>query len=699
MKKTTVQCKIGQSEVILETGMIAKQADGAVVARCGNNIVLATVVSSKQASQADFFPLTVEYQERLYASGKIPGGYFKREGRPTELNILNCRLIDRPLRPLFPSGYNHETQIIATVLSFDGLFPVNILAGIASSAALHISDIPFAGPACFVQLSQVNKEIILNPDPSQIKTSNINMIVAGTKKGLLMVEGEAQLLTESEVLNALKFAHQSFLPVIEAQEDLRSKVAKEKRVFTPIKIDESLQARVTKAAKDQITLGVKIKAKQERYEKLSTIKTEIIKQFTEELPDSCPEKIKEEHSKIVQNIYDHLKYEIVRSMILNEGTRIDGRGNAQVRDIACEVGFLPRSHGSGLFTRGETQVLGTVTLGTSDDAQSIDTLHGSLNKRFLLHYNFPPFCVGETGRIGGQSRREIGHGFLAERALVAILPDEEKFPYIIRVVSEVLESNGSSSMGTVCSAMLALLDAGVPVKANVAGIAMGLIKEGNKVAILSDILGDEDHLGDMDFKVAGTKEGITALQMDIKIDNIDFDTIEKALMQAKEGRSTILDKMEQVVSHPRSDLSEFAPRIETLKINADKIKDIIGPNGRKIKEIIATTGVKIDITDDGTVNVISSNLEDRKHALKIIKNIVADPEVGKVYEGKVVKITDFGAFVEILANTTGLLHISEIAHERVMNVADYIREGEKISVKVLDIDRTGRIKLSRKVLL
>ena len=699
MKKITVQCKIDQNEITLETGMMAKQADGAVVARCGNNIVLATVVSSKQASQLDFFPLTVEYQERLYASGKIPGGYFKREGRPTELNILNCRLIDRPLRPLFPSGYNHETQIIATVLSFDGLFPVNILAGIASSAALHISDIPFAGPACFVQLARVNKKIILNPDPSQIKSSDINMVVAGTKKGLLMVEGEAHLLTESEILQALRSTHQSFLPIIGAQEDLRSKVAKEKRIFTPLKIDESLQTRVRNTAKDQINSGVKIKAKQERYERLSAIKTEVIKQFIEELPDNCPEKTKEDHSKMVQNIYDHLKYEIVRSMILNEGVRIDGRSNDQIRNIECEVGFLPRTHGSGLFTRGETQVLGTVTLGTSDDAQNIDTLHGNLNKRFLLHYNFPPFCVGETGRTGGQSRREIGHGFLAERSLVAILPDEEKFPYIIRVVSEVLESNGSSSMGTVCSAMLALLDAGVPVKANVAGIAMGLIKEDNKVAILSDILGDEDHLGDMDFKVAGTRDGITALQMDIKIDNIDFDTIEKALMQAKDGRKIILDKMEQVASRPRSDLSEFAPRIETLKINVEKIKDIIGPSGRKIKEIIATTGVKIDITDDGAVNVISSNLEDRKKALEIIKNIVADPEVGKVYEGKVVKVTDFGAFVEILANTTGLLHISEIAHERVMNVTDYIKEGDKVDVKVLDIDRTGRIKLSRKVLL
>ena len=699
MKKTTVQCKVGQNEITLETGVMAKQADGAVVARCGNNIVLATVVSSKQPSQVDFFPLMVEYQERLYASGKIPGSYFKREGRPTELNILNCRLIDRPLRPLFPSGYTHDTQIIATVLSFDGLFPVNILAGIASSTALHISDIPFAGPVCFAHLSRVNKEVTLNPDLSQIKKSDINMVVAGTKKGLLMVEGEASLLTESEVLQALKSAHQSFLPVIEAQEEIRSKVGQEKRTFTPPKADEALQKRVKDIAKDQITSGLQIKAKQERYERLSAIKTEVIKKFIEELPENCPEKAKEEHSKMVQTIYDHLKYEIVRSTILNKGIRIDGRTNTQIRHIECEVGILPRTHGSGLFTRGETQVLGTITLGTSDDAQNIDTLHGNLSKRFLLHYNFPPFCVGETGRIGGQSRREIGHGFLAERSLFAILPDEEKFPYIIRVVSEVLESNGSSSMGTVCSAVLALLDAGVPVKANVAGIAMGLIKEDDKIAILSDILGDEDHLGDMDFKVAGTKDGITALQMDIKIDNIDFDTIEKSLMQAKEGRSTILDKMEQVISRPRKDLSEFAPRIETLKVKAEKIKDIIGPSGRKIKEIIATTGVKIDITDDGAVNIISSNLEDRKRALEIIKNIVADPEVGKVYEGKVVKVTDFGAFVEILANSTGLLHISEIANERVMNVTDHIKEGEKISVKVLDIDRTGRIKLSRKVLL
>ena len=697
MTKTTVQCQVGQNEIILETGVIAKQADGAVLARCGNNIVLTTVVSSKQASQFDFFPLTVEYQERLYASGKIPGGYFKREGRPTELNTLNCRLIDRPLRPLFPDGYNNETQIIATVLSFDGLFPIHILAGIASSAALHISDIPFSGPSCCVQLARVNKELILNPTPMQSKKSNINMVVAGTTKGLLMVEGESYSLTESEVLQALKFAHKSFSPVIEAQEDLRSKVGLEKRSFSTLKIDESLRTNIENTIKDQIIAGLKITSKQKRYAQLSEIKTETIRQFTENL-DHLSEKEREDRSKAVQTIYDNLKYKLVRSMILNEGSRIDGRGTTEIRPIACEVGLLPRTHGSGLFTRGETQVLGTVTLGTSDDVQNIDTLHGNLSKRFLLHYNFPPFCVGETGRIGGQSRREVGHGFLAERSLASILPDEDKFPYIVRIVSEVLESNGSSSMGTVCSGMLALLDAGVPVKNNVSGIAMGLIKEGDQVAILSDILGDEDHLGDMDFKVAGTRDGITALQMDIKIDNIDFDTIEKSLMQAKKGRNEILDKMEQVVSLPRNELSKFAPRIETLKVNPDKVRDIIGPNGRKIKEIIATTNVKIDIMDDGTVNVISSSLEDRKQALEIIKNIVADPEVGKVYKGKVVKTTDFGAFIEIL-NATGLLHISEIAKERVMNVRDYVKEGEKIDVKVLDIDRTGRIKLSRKALL
>ena len=698
MKKTKVQVKVGQNEVSLETGLLAKQADGAVVASCGSSIVLATVVSSKKPSQFDFFPLTVEYQERLYASGRIPGGYFKREGRPTEINTLNCRLIDRPLRPLFPEGYNNETQIIITVLSFDGLFPVPVLGSLAASTALHISDIPFSGPSCCTHLGRVDKQCIANPDPSEVKKSDIDMIVAGTSKGLLMVEGEAQFLTEDEVVEALKFAHQSFQPLIEAQEELRSQVGRSKREFTPLKIEDSLRDEVEAYLKDPIVSALKIPSKQERYEELANIKTDVMQKFVEsQVEDKTDEEVLE-HSKKVQSVYDGLKYKTARAMILEDGLRIDGRDTTTVRPISCEVGLLPRVHGSGLFTRGETQVLGTVTLGTSEDSQNIDTLHGSLNKRFLLHYNFPPYCVGETGRVGGQSRREIGHGFLAERALLAVLPSEEKFPYIVRVVSEVLESNGSSSMGTVCSGMLALLDAGIPVKGNVSGIAMGLIKEGDKVAILSDILGDEDHLGDMDFKVAGTRDGITAFQMDIKIDNIDFDIMEKALMQAKQGRCDILDKMEQVITQPRKDLSEFAPRIETLKVHPDKVRDVIGPGGRTIKEIIATTGVKIDITDDGMVSVISSDLKVRKQAMEMIQNIVADPEVGKVYKGKVAKITDFGAFVDIL-NTSGLLHISEIAKERVASVKDYLREGDKIDVKVLDVDRTGRIKLSRKALL
>lgn len=699
MTKEIVKVKVGQNEICLETGVLAKQADGAVLARCGNNIVLATVVSSKQPSHFDFFPLTVEYQERLYASGRIPGGYFKREGRPTELNTLNCRLIDRPLRPLFPEGYNNETQIITTVLSFDGLFPVPILASVAASTALHISDIPFSGPACSVHLGRVDKDVVFNPNPAQMKKSDMDMIIAGTRKGLLMVEGEALFVTEDQMLEALKLAHQSFLPLIEAQEDLREKVGRPKRDFTPVHIEDDLKEQIKRSFRDQVATSLKIPSKQERYQKLSELKTTAIEQFVELSSGNLTDAEKQEKTKMVQTVYDDLKYQLARKMILKEDVRIDGRDTTTVRPIACEVGLLPRTHGSGLFTRGETQVLATVTLGTSDDAQNIDTLSGSLSKRFLLHYNFPPFCVGETGRVGGQSRREIGHGFLAERALIAILPKEEQFPYIIRVVSEVLESNGSSSMGTVCSGMLALLDAGIPVKENVAGIAMGLIKEGDQVAILSDILGDEDHLGDMDFKVAGTRSGITALQMDIKIDNISFEIMEKALAQAKQGRHHILDEMEQVLSHPRQKLSEFAPRIETIKINPDKVRDVIGPNGRTIREIIAETGVKIDITDDGTVNVISSDLDVQKRAIEMIQNIVADPEVGKIYEGTVVKITDFGAFVEILSNTSGLLHISEIAKERVVNVKDYLREGDKVKVKVLDVDRTGRIKLSRKALL
>ncbi len=696
MQRTTVKAQVGANEISIETGLMAKQADGAVLVRAGNNIVMVTVVSSRRPTKMDFFPMTVEFQEKFYATGKIPGGYFKREGRPTELALLTCRLIDRPIRPLFPEGYKFDTQIVATVLSSDGEFPADILAGMGASAALHISDIPFAGPTCSMRIGRVAGEWISNPTPKQLEESDVDMVIAGTRKGLLMVEGEAEFLTEEELLKALKFAHEAMTPIFDIQDQLREKVGRKKREFTPYQVDADLRGKFTEYLKPLILEGLQIREKLDRYAKYDEVKTAALEKFTGDIAD------KDEAAAVAKDlsiVYDDVKFELAREMILSDKIRIDGRDTTTVRPIACEVGLLPRAHGSGLFTRGETQVLGTVTLGTGDDEQRIDSLQGLVTKNFLLHYNFPPYCVGETGRMGGQSRREIGHGFLAERSIAAILPDLEKFPYTIRIVSEVLESNGSSSMGTVCSGMMALLDAGVPVKGNVAGIAMGLIKEGDRTAVLTDILGDEDHLGDMDFKVAGTKEGITAFQMDIKIDNVTFDIMEQALKQAKDGRVHILNEMEKVISSTREDLSEHAPRIEIIQIKPDKVREVIGPGGKMIKEIIAKTEVKINIQDDGTVSIASNDPEARRKAVQMVHDITAEAEVGKVYKGKVVKIMDFGAFVEVLPNTSGLLHISEIAHERVRQVTDVLNEGDEVEVKVLDVDRTGRIKLSRKVLL
>ncbi len=694
--KETVAFVMNGKEIVLETGRLAKQADGSVLVSCGNNMVLVTVVSSHQESTADFFPLTVEYSEKFYASGKIPGGYFKREGRPTTLATLTARMIDRPLRPCFPEGYNQETQIVATTLSYDGSYPIDILSSIGASAAVHISDIPFAGPTSAVQVARIQGQFIANPNPDQLKQSDMDIVVAGTKQGILMVEGELQFVSEADALAALKFAHQSMLPAIEAQEKLRSKLGKTKREFTPSLPDPAFKESVKSFLRPQVEKALKVREKLERYAALDVVFTTAKENFllAEESKDQTAQKEKE-----LKTIFEETKYHVARELVLDTGERIDGRNTTQIRPIACEVALLPRVHGSGLFTRGETQVLGTVTLGTGDDEQLVDALGGLVKKKFMLHYNFPPFCVGETGRMGGQSRREIGHGFLAERALQVVIPDYDKFPYVIRVVSEVLESNGSSSMGTVCSGILALLDAGVPIKGNVAGIAMGLIKEGDRVAILSDILGDEDHLGDMDFKVAGTRDGITALQMDIKIDSISFDIMERALSQAREGRCHILSKMEEAIKAPRGEISEFAPRIETIQIKAEKVREVIGAGGKVIKGIIEETGVKIDIEDDGKIHISSNNPESTKRAISIIQDICAEAEIGKVYNGKVVKIMDFGAFVEIFPNTSGLLHISEISHERIRSVTEVLHEGDLVDVKVLDVDRAGRIKLSRKVLL
>lgn len=695
--KTTVTTSVGGKQITIETGRLAKQADGSTLVTCGNNMVLVTAVSSKKASTLDFFPLTVEYIEKFYATGKIPGGYFKREGKPTNDAVLTARLIDRPIRPLFPEGYRYETQIVATVLSADGSFPVEMLATLGASASLHVSDIPFNGPNAAVQVGRVDGEFIANPTPQQMEKSDMDIIVAGTRNGLLMVEGETKFISESDVLAALKFGHQSLMPLLNAQDELREKVgSKAKRTFTPPQVDPEFRGRVEELVSGKIAQALQVKEKQERYAGFDAAKEEAKTALLASITDK---ELLATRSKELGTIVEDIKYKAAREMILDKGSRIDGRDVKTVRPIACEVGLLPRAHGSGLFTRGETQCLGTVTLGTSDDEQMVDALLGTQTRKFMLHYNFPPYSVGEAGRMGGTGRREIGHGNLAERALKAILPEHVKFPYTIRIVGEVMESNGSSSMGTVCAGTLALLDAGVPIRGNVAGIAMGLIKEGDRVAVLTDILGDEDHLGDMDFKVAGTATGVTALQMDIKIDSVSFAVIEQALAQAKDGRVHILGEMEKVMKAARGSISEFAPRIETIKIKPDKIREVIGAGGKVIRGITEATGVKIEIQDDGTINIASADPEATKKAIAMITEILAEAEVGKAYKGRVVKIAEFGAFVEIFPNTQGLLHISEISNERVRSVSDVLKEGDVIDVKVLEVDRAGRIKLSRKALL
>jgi polyribonucleotide nucleotidyltransferase len=695
--KTTVTTSVGGKQVTLETGRLAKQADGAVLVSCGNNMVLVTAVSSSKASDLDFFPLSVEYIEKFYATGRIPGGYFKREGKPTTDAVLTARLIDRPIRPKFPEGYRHETQVVATVLSADGAFPLEILASLGASAALHISDIPFEGPTASIQVARVDGQLIANPTPQQREKSDMDIIVAGTRNGILMVEGETKFISEDDAMSALKFGHQNILTLLNAQDELREKSgSKAKRSFTPPVIDAGFRSDVEAFLQDKIMSGLKIKQKQERYASLAASVKEAQEKFVSVLTDRD---LVSKRSKELNTIVEDLKYKCARSMILDQGSRIDGRDLRTVRPISCEVALLPRAHGSGLFTRGETQCLGAVTLGTGDDEQMIDALLGTVKKTFSLHYNFPPFSVGEVGRFGGQGRREIGHGNLAERALKPVIPEHAQFPYTIRIVSEVLESNGSSSMGSVCAGTLALLDAGVNIKNNVAGIAMGLIKEGDKVAVLTDILGDEDHLGDMDFKVAGTRDGITAVQMDIKIDSVSFQVMEAALAQAKEGRSHILAEMEKVINRPRGQISEFAPRIETIRIKPEKIREVIGSGGKVIRGIVEATGVKIDIEDDGQIHIASADPAATKKAIEMINGICAEAEVGKTYKGRVVKVADFGAFVEILPNTQGLLHISEIANERIRQVTDVLNEGDAVDVKVLEVDRAGRIKLSRKALL
>ncbi len=688
----------GDKAITLETGRLAKQADGAVLVSCNETTVLVTVVSDREAKPGrDFFPLTVEYQEKYYASGKIPGGFFKREAKPSTDATLTARLTDRPLRPLFPSGYMNDTQIVATVLSADNTVEPGILAGIGASAALHISDIPFGGPIATCQVARVDGKFIAIPSREQIENGDLELIVAGSKTAVLMVEGGAKFISEADMLESIKFGHETLQAAISAQDRLRKSVGKTKREFVPAETDSAFRKEVESFLKPRIREALLIKEKLARYQGFDEAKTQAKERFLTD--GSMAPELLEQRKKELGNIVEDVKYTVSREMIIKEKHRIDGRSTTDIRPITCEVGLLPRAHGSGLFTRGETQVLGAVTLGTSDDEQLIDSVAGNYYKRFILHYNFPPYSVGETGRIGSTGRREIGHGALAERALRVIMPDHSKFPYTVRIVGEVFESNGSSSMGTICSGCLGMMDAGIPVIEPVAGIAMGLIKEGNDVAILSDILGDEDHLGDMDFKVAGGKSGITAFQMDIKIDGVTFDIMKTALAQAAQGRAHILAEMNKVLSEPRNDISRYAPRIETIQIKPDKVREVIGPGGKMIKSIIEATGVKIDIEDDGKIHIATSDPEAAKKAILMIKNICAEAEVGKTYHGKVKKIMDFGAFVEILPGTDGLLHISEIAHDRIRAVGDVLKEGDELDVQVLDVDRAGKIKLSRKILL
>ncbi|HXX66885.1 MAG TPA: polyribonucleotide nucleotidyltransferase [Polyangiaceae bacterium] len=687
--------------LVFETGRLAKQAHGAVLVTYGESVVLVTAVSGDERPGIDFFPLTCDYVEKTFAAGKIPGGFFKREGRQRDEEILTSRLIDRPCRPLFPDGYRHDTQVIATVLSSDKDNPTDVLAMTAASAALHISDIPWNGPFVAVRVVRVEGEFISYPTFEQLAKADIDLVVACSKDAIVMVEGGAAEAPEADVIDALMFAHRTAQPILSVIERMRAAVGKPKREFEKKSLAPEVARRVEELCDAELLAASLIKEKKARYDAYKASKTKLSDTLTKELGAETFAAIE----KLVKEEFEERKYQVVRSYVLSERKRIDGRDMATIRPIVCEVGIFPRTHGSALFQRGETQAAVTTTLGTSSDEQKIDALTGERWKRFMLHYNFPPYSTGETKPLRGPGRREIGHGALAERALLRMVPDEDRFPYTIRVVSEILESNGSSSMASVCGGTLSLMDAGVPIKAPVAGIAMGLISDGpltdakTRIAVLSDILGDEDHLGDMDFKVCGTKKGVTAIQMDIKIAGLSRSVLEQALEQAREGRLFILDRMLATLSQTRSDLSKWAPRITQIKVKPDQIRLIIGPGGKTIKGIIDQTGVAIDVDDDGTVNVASSDSEAVKKALDIIRGLTTEPEVGAVYKGTVTRIADFGAFVEILPGTDGLLHVSEMAHHRVDKVTDIFHEGDSVEVKVISIDRDGKIRLTRRELL
>lgn len=690
LEKIEVKKDFHGREFSIETGRVARQAGGSVVVRCGDSMVLVTACRGGQ-KDGDFLPLTIDYVEKTYAAGKIPGGFFKREGKLRDKETLTSRLIDRPVRPLFPEGFNHEIQVVATVMSADSEVDTDVLGVCGASAALTLSDLPFEGPIAAVRVARLGGKLLINPPASQMNQTELDFIVAGTKDAIVMVEGSAKEVPEKEVLEALFFAHKEMQVLIKMQEELREKAGKPKMEFSAPEVDTKLQSEMSQFFTSRIPAAIKEVDKLKRRDNLSKVKEEAKAQFIKEDDAEAESK-----ARLLGKVYDDIHYKLVRDLVFDTGKRLDGRDSRTVRPITIELGVLPRTHGSTLFTRGETQAIVVATLGTDQEAQKLDELYGESTKTFMLHYNFPPFSVGEVKPMRGPGRREIGHGALAERAVRAILPDEKDFRYVVRIVSEITESNGSSSMASVCGSSLALMDAGVPIKAPVAGVAMGLMKEGSKAAILTDILGDEDHLGDMDFKVCGTEKGITALQMDIKIKGLDEALVDKALQQAREARLHILGEMAKAIEKPRAAMSQYAPKIVTIKINPDKIRDVIGPGGKMIRSITESCGVKVDVTDDGTVSVAGTDPARIKSAISIIESLTAEASIGKTYKGIVKRITDFGAFVEILPGTDGLVHISQLSEERVRRVEDVVQEGDEVFVKVLEIDRQGKIRLSRK---
>jgi polyribonucleotide nucleotidyltransferase len=684
--------EINGQTLTVESGRIAKQASGSVVVTLGETVVLVTAVATDEIREGiDFLPLTVEYQEMSYAGGRIPGNFFRRDmGRPGERETLVSRLIDRPIRPLFPDNYHYETQVIASVFSTDKENEADVLAMLGASAALEVSDIPFSGPIAGVRVGRVDGRLIANPTISQLAESDINLIVAGNRTGIVMVEAGGLFVSESEMIEAIFYGHEAMQPMLDMQEELKSAIGRSKREIPPEPVDEELQKKIVELGKPLLREVITTADKMLRQQKGRDARNSVV--------EALSETYEGKKSEIKESLHD-LEKKMVREMILNEGKRIDGRSFSEVRPIECVVGVLPRAHGSALFTRGETQAMVSTTLGTERDEQRIETMYGDHFRSFILHYNFPPYSVGEAKRLGGPGRRDIGHGALARRALLPVMPDNEDFQYCVRVVSEILESNGSSSMASVCGGCLSLMDAGVPIKEPVAGVAMGLVAEGDKVAVLTDIIGDEDHYGDIDFKVTGTRDGITALQMDIKVENITREVLEQALEQAKEGRLFILDAMKEAISKPRTYVSEYAPVITRITIKPEKVRVLIGPGGKTIREISNASDARIDVDDEGTVTISSSDKESAESAKKMINEILQEAEVGKLYMGKVVKIMDFGAFVEIFPGTDGLVHISQLDKDRVNKVTDVLNEGDEVLVKVLEVNNDGKIRLSRKAAL